>query len=340
MGVQVIPFREELLPQAGTLLARRHCSDRVSLPELPARYEDLASSQQAVQTSLTRPHASGFAAVAGDQLVAYLIGDMVIDNLWGRSAWVRSAGCAYDPAVGVEIVRDLYAALGERWVRYGIFTHYALIPVSDPALIQAWFSLSFGSEQIHALADLPALKPEKPAMPPGIEIRKAGAEDRGHLAAMSDVIWKTQVKAPVWGVMFPETVHQTSEDWAGLPDEAEVTVWLAWMDQKVVGIQGYWPAEAALGASNDNLHIPESCVHMSVAGTREEARGRGISTLLTQHGLAEAYEQGYQVCDTDWRSTNLLASRFWPRQGFRPVTYRLVRRIDARIAWADGNVQG
>jgi cyanophycinase len=33
---------------------------------------------------------------------------------------------------------------------------------------------------------------------------------------------------------------------------------------------------------------------------------------------------------------NLFASRFWPRQGFRPATYRFVRRIDARIAWRIG----
>jgi hypothetical protein len=38
---------------------------------------------------------------------------------------------------------------------------------------------------------------------------------------------------------------------------------------------------------------------------------------------------------TDWRVTNLLSSRFWPRQGFRPVVYRLTRRIDARVAWAN-----
>jgi hypothetical protein len=36
-----------------------------------------------------------------------------------------------------------------------------------------------------------------------------------------------------------------------------------------------------------------------------------------------------------WRSTNLLTARFWPRQGFRPVAYRLVRRVDQRIAWAN-----
>ena len=71
-----------------------------------------------------------------------------------------------------------------------------------------------------------------------------------------------------------------------------------------------------------------------------EARGQGIGTLLTRHGLAHARAAGYHFCETDWRSTNLLASRFWPHQGFQPIGYRLVRRIDQRIAWADGSMPG
>jgi hypothetical protein len=30
---------------------------------------------------------------------------------------------------------------------------------------------------------------------------------------------------------------------------------------------------------------------------------------------------------TDWRVTNLLASRFWPHRGFRPSVLRLYRSI-------------
>jgi ribosomal protein S18 acetylase RimI-like enzyme len=62
----------------------------------------------------------------------------------------------------------------------------------------------------------------------------------------------------------------------------------------------------------------------------------GIGRALTNHGLTYAFEKGYRNCLTDWRSTNLLSSRFWPSQGFRPVAYRLIRRIDPQIAWAKG----
>jgi ribosomal protein S18 acetylase RimI-like enzyme len=108
-------------------------------------------------------------------------------------------------------------------------------------------------------------------------------------------------------------------------------VWLALRQGQAVGCQGYFPAEPA----DDDMLIPEQCTRLTVAGTREWARGRGIGQALTRHGLAHARASGYRYCETDWRSTNLLSSRFWPRQGFRPVAYRLVRRIDPRIAWAN-----
>jgi len=34
----------------------------------------------------------------------------------------------------------------------------------------------------------------------------------------------------------------------------------------------------------------------------------------------------------------LLASRFWPSFGYRPVVCRLARCIDARIAWANDSI--
>ncbi len=299
---------------------------------MPSRFEDPLGAQKSIEAALKRKQATGFAALDAGRLVAYLIGDMVIDDIWGRSGWVRLPGCAYDLDGEVEIVRQLYAALGARWVDYGLFSHFALIPITDPALIQTWFSLSFGIEQVHALTDLESLNPVLPDISPEIEIRQAGPEDRQHMAEISDVIWKTQVKAPVWGAMMPEITSEIEAGWAELVDEAAVTVWLALREGRVVAVQGYWPAEQA----GDNLLTPEKCIQLSVAGTREEERGQGISTWLTKYGLAQARSAGYRFCETDWRSTNLLSSRFWPRQGFRPATYRLVRRIDQRIVWANG----
>ncbi len=332
IAIEVVSFHEEFLPAAGKLLAQRHRRDRTVSPELPERFEQPGAAEAAIRAALARNNGAGFAALEDGRLVAYLVGDMDIDSLWGRSGWVRWSGCAYDLDAGVESVRDLYATLGAHWVEFGIFDHVTLTPVSDPALIGAWFSLSFGVEQIHALQDLANLSRSSQAIPSDIELRRAGPADATHLARVSDIIWRAQIEAPVWAVMMPEYLVSNSAAWAELATDEEIIVWLAMRDEEPLAVQGYWTAEA----DDDNLMVPESCAHMSVAGTRREARGQGLSTLLSEHILSEARAAGYRYCETDWRSTNLQASRFWPRRGYRPVFYRLVRRLDQRITWAKG----
>ena len=59
----------------------------------------------------------------------------------------------------------------------------------------------------------------------------------------------------------------------------------------------------------------------------EAARSQGLGRLLTSHVLAWTSEAGYRAVTADWRETNLLASRFWPARGFRPIFQRLHRVI-------------
>ena len=94
-------------------------------------------------------------------------------------------------------------------------------------------------------------------------------------------------------------------------------------------------AETEAEPEPDDLYIPESCMELPAAGTLADARNRGIGLALTNAGFAFAKEAGYQYVLADWRTTNLQSSRFWPRRGFRPVVYRLFRRVDERIAWAN-----
>lgn len=332
MPIDIVPLQDDLLDDAAELLAQRHTRDRQVLPDLPPQFVDFAGARRAIEAVRKRPHASGVAALAHGRLLGYLIGDMVLDPVWGRQAWVRLPGYALAPDQPPDRIHDLYAMLGAHWVTYGCFEHFALVPVADPTLIDAWFRLSFGLQQIYALLALGTLDLPSPVVPPGITIRQAGPDDRTVLADLSDLIWRHQTRAPAWGIHLPETAAEVRAGWAELVDDSTVVVWLACEDGQAVGSQGYWPADA----TDEAMHIPEHCARMSVAGTRDMVRGRGIMSALTHHGLAQARERGYHFCETDWRSTNLLAARFWPRQGFRPTTYRLVRRIDERIAWANG----
>ena len=82
--------------------------------------------------------------------------------------------------------------------------------------------------------------------------------------------------------------------------------------------------EAALGhtvlfpdpVDTEALHLASTAV----------VRGRGIGVART-HALAYTAEQGYPRLRTNWRVTNLAASRFWPARGFQLTHIRLVRRL-------------
>ncbi len=82
--------------------------------------------------------------------------------------------------------------------------------------------------------------------------------------------------------------------------------------------------------TNYPMFTPEGSVYLEVAATLPSARGRGVMTALVDACLNWSADEGYDICVTDWRATNLLSSNFWPHRGFRPVAYRLHRVIDPR----------
>jgi len=344
MRPEIVPFHEELLLQAAELLARRHARDRAALPLLPARFETPRAALSAVRDVWHRDWARGVAALREGQLLGFLIGEARFDTLRGRHAWVYLAGHALAENAPVELYADLYAAVGPEWLRLGAFDHYALVPANDAASLAAWFSLSFGQEQCHALRSLAEPLPDAPAVP-DVRMRRATRTDRDAMVEeMSPLLRSHLAGPPVWGPALPEYLFPMREGFAEMLADDTVRVWLAETiapeaartpgahASRVLAYQAYYPAAPA----DDNPMVPERALLLEVAATRPEARRRGIGRALTRAGLDDAAAAGYDVCIADWRTTNLEAQRFWPRLGFRPAVYRLTRKVDPRIAWATG----
>jgi GNAT superfamily N-acetyltransferase len=80
-------------------------------------------------------------------------------------------------------------------------------------------------------------------------------------------------------------------------------------------------------APEDDLRVPAHSIDLKVAATDPAERGRGAGVALTKFALRWAHDQGYMAMTTDWRMSNLAASRFWPRRGFRETHLRLYRSI-------------
>jgi GNAT superfamily N-acetyltransferase len=76
-----------------------------------------------------------------------------------------------------------------------------------------------------------------------------------------------------------------------------------------------------------DLRVPADSIDLANAATFPELRGTGVGRALTAHVIRWAHDNGYRTLTTDWRLTNLLASRFWPKRGFRVSFLRLYRSI-------------
>ena len=141
-----------------------------------------------------------------------------------------------------------------------------------------------------------------------------------------------QAQPPVWAAAFAEDRKRFEEGYAKLVEDPSCLLWVAVSEDELLGFQAFIPAEDA----EADIMMPDSSMCLEVGATAPHARGMGVGRALALHGLAHARQAGYENCVTDWRIANLESSRFWPKRGFIPYAYRLVRQIDPRIVWATG----
>jgi GNAT superfamily N-acetyltransferase len=329
MKTELIPFSKELIPEASVLLAKRHQRDRRVFPCLPARFEQSDVAAKALEALLKVKTTNGYAAIRDGKLIAYLIGNQTVEA-WGRCGWVRLPGSALAEGESVTTLQDLYVLLGDDWVKAGVFIHHTYLSAADMNLVNAWFSLDFGKERIDAILDFSLVEMSEIRIPDGIQIRRAGPGDNEYLASMSHLIFRELAKPPYWHPTPPELWDELREGWSEIADDTSMTAWLAIENGQPLGMIGFYEQEQG---DTDMLAAPNMS-YLTVAVTREEARGRGLGTLLTWTGLDHCKQKGEKYCITNWISPNLAASRFWPRFGFKEVAYRLTKHINPMIAWA------
>ena len=307
--MRIVPFGEEHLDAAAALLEERHRRQREVEPLLPTDVDFRGE----IEALWEKDGASGAFTEDG-----YLLGTR-LDESWGPNAWIELAGHAVRWA---ELVRDLYAEAAARWVDEGRTRHYVYVPASDAELVDAWFRLGFGAQHafgIRELADEPA-----PAVE-GVTVREADTGDVDAMVAMGPELSRHQSLSPVFSQFRHDDEEELRAEITEDLSSAELGSLVAEIDGRVVGNFVVVPIEMS-GAHRGLARAP-GLAHLGYAVVLPGARGSGAGLALTAATLAWARDRGYQAMVTDWRVTNLLASRFWPRRGFRTTFLRLYRSI-------------
>ena len=332
MKTKLIPFTNDMIPEASELLAKRHQRDRQVFPFMPDRFEKQEVAQNAIGILMNKKRTSGYAAMRYGKLVAFFLGTAT-NQPWGRCGWTYLPGSALAEGEPVELLQDLYVHLGEDWVKRGVFIHHTYLSKADERLIEAWFNLDFGKERVEAILDFSNVEIPKIKIPERIKIRRGGPGDNEHLGGMSHLIMRELEKPPYFHPTPPEDYPELYEGWSELADDDTVDIWLALEKEHTVATIASWATMHPEEETDTNIFAAENTFSFSVAATRPEYRKQGIMTALTWTCLKYNRDRGYKYCYTNWISPNLSASRFWPRFGYKEVAYRLTKNINPMIAW-------
>ena len=302
--LEVVPFADEHVEAAAALLAARHARHREAEPLLPADVDFRAE----VEREWRQEGASG--VFAGN---AYLI---AAPQTFPTTRWMR-VGVAGQAIEGDrERMRDLYAAVSQRWFDDGHTKHAVFVPTYDADLVDAWFRLSFGASAALALRETGS----EESFDGGVEIRRGTQDDFGEMARLDVEMSAAMQPAPSFSEMPLQPVEEVEAEWRNDPDQDAFEMFVAERDGRIVG-------HIVLYRRPPDLRVAPNGIDLAAASTEPQARGTGVGRALTAHVLRWAREHGYPVMTTDWRMTNLWASRFWPRRGFRVAFLRLYRSI-------------
>jgi GNAT superfamily N-acetyltransferase len=308
--LQIRPFSDEHLDDAAQLLAARHARHRRAEPLLPG----VTDFRTEIEREWQADGASGVIASAGAEAVGYVIASPRPYGDTGTWMLVGIAGHAVEG--DAELIRDLYAAAAATWADEGHTRHGVFVPATDAALVDAWFRLTFGASGALAIRET---TPEEP-IETSIAIRLGTADDLADAARLEQAMTGSMVSSPSFSTTAVPSTDAAQEEWRDTWDDERFVHFVAERDGRVVG-------HTLLYRRPPDLRVPANSIDLAAASTEPEARGSGVGRAMTAYALAWAHDAGIPVMVIDWRMTNLYASRFWPRRGFRPTFLRLYRHL-------------
>ena len=220
--------------------------------------------------------------------------------IWGDCVFLEARS---DDA---EAVRSAYAEQSPDWPPL----HFA-VSGAAPAQLDPWYRLGFA--QMHAYGARPS--GGEPFEARGVTLRRGGPADLETAVRIDALIEQAQSASPSYS-SYLQDEREHRETWVETLAGDDVTYVVAERDGTPVGHVTLYPDPADDGA-----------LHLASTAVVPEERGSGVGRALTAFALSHAAELGYARLRTNWRVTNLVASRYWPARGFELTHIRLFRRL-------------
>jgi len=323
MTLRYTEFDNTLIQDAVTLLKKEH---QKALNQLD--FQILLPDDQyhrIIETELKKEISSTHMVFDQDRLVGFAIATITRDSNWGDSGWINMGGWAVEDEY-TQILESLYQRVAEMWIKSGIKRHHFLVYAFHKDQLERFFELGFGKEQAYAIYDLKnhSGDTEKDSPHPYTS-RHAQTTDQSQLSGFSRLIAEHQTQSPCFASA-PETyLKELDKGFSELTADPEADIYVIENEEKIIGYQVFYKSE------NPHLIIPENSVELAVSGITHEYQGKGAGYCLTDYALIKQKTLGFDYAVTDWRCANLLSGKFWQKTGFKPVVFRLVRRIDPLI---------
>lgn len=215
-----------------------------------------------------------------------------------------------------DIYRALYGALSGQLVAADAFHHMITVATAHTGAITDFFQLGFGIDQIRGRR-----RPSRHERPRGI--RPARPEDIPGLVDLAAEVTRFHSEPPMLGPALVDLGMIRDNYHAALEHERELLL-VAEHDGRLAGLMQAGPDPRYRNTATIGL-----------AGVTATVRSRGLGCALVAGVLDWAADRDFATCNVEWTSANPISDPFWRGHGFDPVQYKLIRRIDTRIAGAD-----
>ncbi len=262
-----------------------------------------------VGASLSNDMGATTVARLNSTVVGHLTMTTVINENWGHGAWINPGSLSYDSN---EVLRALYIGASPTWAEAGLDRHYVWVPPADE---EPWRELGFA--RMHQRGTMRLVRRDPRPLPTGLIARSPTLDDLDDVVSLSAELWEWQSRAPSFGRVVMDHLR---DDWAETLEDETARFLVIEEEGHLIAQCGYYPSDPQVGSF-------ANAVDLVAVTVTESRRGQGLGAAMVDHLFQFAIEDGVEYAETNWRVTNLAASRMWRSYGFTPTYLRLHRPL-------------